>query len=542
MGFFALNSDMKRSILSLLSIAAFLLAPAQEVELVKDLFNGSSYPHSLCTYQGKLYFTSGNMWQSDGTNAGTVPMLDKDGQSFLAGEKIVYKDKLFFSGSNSQHGKELWVSDGTQPGTFLLKDLLPGSGSADPRRFVVAGNYLYFTVNNTMGFSVEIWRTDGTAQGTIRLKDINPGKPINTRYMIALGNRLFFDAEDSAHGMEMWVSDGTEQGTHLFMDVDPGPVKWGQFYEPFVFKNRIYFTSAGSKLWVSDGTVAGTYALEDSLTSPTSIRSPMWYAVLHDQLYFAASNATVGKEIWTSDGTDTGTKLLLEMNVGTGGSAPTLLFATEDHIYFSNISTGKGNECWITDGTAEGTKELKEINPGVASAAPSHFGRLGNQVFFAAEDGSNGRELWTSDGTDTGTKKIKPAFATAGAPLDNMHVIKPVSLDTALFFVANFDDKGAELYKITFPKPAPNALVPLEVKAVHVFPNPFDRKVYIESEFPLASEGLVLVDAMGRRLRIEGNGLNKEGLLEVNLPGTLAPGVYFLFSPDLSKPIKLIKQ
>ena len=69
---------------------------------------------------------------------------------------------------------ELWRSDGTTAGTFMLKDLNPGDDDAflKPRSdpwlnttpdFRVEGDSLYFTVNGK-----EAWQTDGTPEGTIR--------------------------------------------------------------------------------------------------------------------------------------------------------------------------------------------------------------------------------------------------------------------------------------------------------------------------------------------------------------------------------------
>ena len=40
--------------------------------------------------------------------------------------------------------------------------------------------------------------------------------------MTAVGDTLFFTADDGVNGNELWKSDGTEAGTVLVKDINPG--------------------------------------------------------------------------------------------------------------------------------------------------------------------------------------------------------------------------------------------------------------------------------------------------------------------------------
>src|SRR5689334_22400823 len=77
----------------------------------------------------------------------------------------VAHNQLFFSGFDESHGAELWKSDGTTAGTSLVADMVPGSGSTDPRFITAVNDIVYF--NGRPG----LWKTDGTANGTVRLAD-----------------------------------------------------------------------------------------------------------------------------------------------------------------------------------------------------------------------------------------------------------------------------------------------------------------------------------------------------------------------------------
>lgn len=59
-------------------------------------------------------------------------------------------------------GTELWVSDGTEGGTVLLRDLVPGPASSFPLGLVSTGPTVYFTLDSTNG----LWATRGTAATT----------------------------------------------------------------------------------------------------------------------------------------------------------------------------------------------------------------------------------------------------------------------------------------------------------------------------------------------------------------------------------------
>src|SRR4051794_19947683 len=113
---------------------------------------------------------------------------------------------------------------GTTPtNPYLVKNINP-NGSSDPQGMVAVGDKLFFTADDGV-HDRELWVSDGTSLGTHMVKDILPVSP--TEYapywpgaLIAFGDLLLFSATDGVHGYEPWISDGTDAGTHMIKDIE----------------------------------------------------------------------------------------------------------------------------------------------------------------------------------------------------------------------------------------------------------------------------------------------------------------------------------
>lgn len=384
--------------LYLIAFLAPLLAPAfantPNPYMVKDINSGSSYTNFYnngvdpFTLNGSYYFFAETpeagveLWRTDRTEAGTYMVKDINpgtGSSSIT-SPFIFNNKVYFRAYTPTEGNELWVSDGTSDGTHLVKDIYPGGAdewnpySSDPYQFTVLGNAFYFYAT-TPDFGIELWKSDGTESGTVLVKDINPGAessyPDN---FYVVGSEIFFKASDGTHGSELWKTDGSTEGTSMIKDISDGGDTYSNYY--VVMSDVLYMALStdanGWELWRTNGTDAGTYLIKD-INSEGGLQTssnPSDLTVAGSTLYFSATDGLVGTELWKTDGTESGTVLVKDINLGESSSSPYSLKFINGKMFFWATTAEYGTEPWVSNGTESGTFMLKDINAGVKSSAP----------------------------------------------------------------------------------------------------------------------------------------------------------------------------
>ncbi|MEA2560134.1 MAG: hypothetical protein QOH06_1638 [Acidobacteriota bacterium] len=261
----------------------------------------------LTALGSNLFFTGpsgGELWRSDGTEAGTAQFTDINPMGPSApGSLVVRGSSLYFSAYDGSTGRELWKSDGTPAGTIQVKDIVPGAGSSNPRSMVAAGNLVYFVADDGSS-GTELWRSDGTAAGTFRVKDIRPGPESSfIQGLTAFGDIVLFAADDGVNGQEPWMSYGFLDAAFMVKDIRPGA--GSSFPGAFrVVGHTVLFAADdgvhGLEPWRTDGFAAGTFLVHDVFPGPGP-SSPTGFLLSGDYLYFTANDGAHGFELWALD-------------------------------------------------------------------------------------------------------------------------------------------------------------------------------------------------------------------------------------------------
>ncbi len=432
---------------------------AASTVLVKDISlgtNGTSFNSSFYEVNGVVIFSAENnsapyyeteVWRSDGTPAGTYLLYDiHPTNDSYPNDFVVLGNQAFFSANNGVD-KELWATDGTTGGTYLMDEVdTTLSWASDPNAGVeLNGNIVFIAWDGVHGR--EIWKTDGTYSGTEMLADIWPGtqSSINNPSLTELNGIIYFEATNVTSGMELWRTDGTPAGTYMLTDIYSGVGHSMVDQQKIIYNNELYFAANngvnGTELWKTDGTVAGTIMVADIRPGASGSSINNFY-VNNGILFFTASNGTNGVELWKTDGALAGTMLVKDIYSGSNGSNPVDLISSNDILYFRADNGTQGIELWRSDGTDPGTFLVKDVNPGAASGI-YYLTEFNDTLFFFGNEPTTGSELWRSDGTNIGTQLVADYTVGTGGLSPYLFTVS----GNTLFFKGNNSLVGEELYK-----------------------------------------------------------------------------------------------
>lgn len=328
------------------------------------------------------------LWISDGTNAGTHMIKDINPgpvgtfyafsllkysnipiQSFVVSNGMAY----FCAGNTPTTNNQLWQTDGTAAGTVMIPDVInlrPPFNGFGPSVNVV-GNRLLLSYIQDGGKSCGRILTDGTATGT---RILDSSKDFYYEPIWPYGGKAFM-SYDGRWGFQ--ISDGTANGTIVFDSL----AAFDMTSEDTCYLGGVFYYLAGG-LYRTDGTLQGTFPVKEwsgrSHSSPLKLRNRVSYpTVFNNRIYFCQADT-----IYQSDGTPGGTSPMIQLINDSSyftRKYASQLTALNSRLFFRAIDTSRV-ELYMSDGTAEGTKMIPYAN---ADYVDSSFdNRLASSSFY----------------------------------------------------------------------------------------------------------------------------------------------------------------
>ncbi len=374
------------------------------------------------------------LWRTDGTASGTYLLADiGPGPQHWGGPypTAVLDGVLYFAADDGVSGNELWRTDGTREGTYLVADIVPGYEGSYPTRLAASTSHIF------IGRDTGVWVSDGTSQGTRKIADLNQFRDFK-----AVGNAVFFPANDGVHGYELWRADADGGNVQMVANLNTQPTGAGQdgSSDP-----SIYFTRGNSvfllaqtplippvggaandcRLYRVDAAGGGVTELfnfqarchiDRIINLPAGSLFRLW-----------PSGAGDIAELWITDGTAAGT-VPLDLNglmyAERGAELPfNVAYGTGGEAYFFGRMPGvdQPDKVWRTDGTRAGTRVFADLT---TSSARLEIAWLNGRVYFdtGASTHSAGDELWTSDGTSAGTFLVRDIRPFGDSQITNLRV------------------------------------------------------------------------------------------------------------------------
>jgi ELWxxDGT repeat protein len=288
-------------------------------------------PNGQAVFQNSDLTHGTELWVTDGTSAGTMLVKDIATVVDAWGQKSSYPEnfavlpngRAVFQARDATHGAELWITDGTSAGTMLVKDIAPGDLSngipngSYPRDFAVLPNgRAVFTAEESHD-NRELWVTDGTGPGTMLLKDISANGAMRLFGLTVIDANVYFWANDGVNGAEPWVTDGTSANTKLVADINnsgdssPTAESSSQFIK---FGDQVYFQANnginGMEIWSTSPLLGGARIVADIwpgsdgsmgivyVISSCRCERAKNFVSLNGRLIFWANDGSSGSQLW----------------------------------------------------------------------------------------------------------------------------------------------------------------------------------------------------------------------------------------------------
>jgi LPXTG-site transpeptidase (sortase) family protein len=304
-----------------------------------------------------------------------------------------------------------------------------------------------------------------TAGEPVMVADINqkpvgllPNAGSSPNFLTAVGDALFFIADDDIAGTEVWITTPPYTSARMVADVNPGN-DGSQPHSITALGTTVFFSAndgfSGSELWKTVPPYNEGSTSQIAEINPTGDSAPINLKVIGNALFFSADDGNHGAELYKIEPPYNKATLVADIYPGSQDSSPYDLTPMGWYLFF--IAKGSnGQELWKTSPPYDSgsTMRVLDIYPG-GNAYPGELTVIDTTLFFRANDGVRGYELWkitppydetTFEIVNGPTKVPKILLNPNGSSPSHM-----TAMGDTLFFIANLNPIGNELWKTVPP-------------------------------------------------------------------------------------------
>jgi ELWxxDGT repeat protein len=294
---------------------------------------------------------------------------------------------------DKDRGTELWRSDGTVDGTYLLKDIAPNEASSNPSNLTVVNGDVYFTATGE-SLVEGIWKTDGTRQGTRSVFIPQFGYTGNNiRQLTPTSDGLFFLSPSNNSEVELLT---IRSSSNEVVVVDA---------EAAIFRNPYSLLSINGYIIVRANDAItqepGLYSVDSDSLAVQKLGAVDFASVIEsttDRLYWIALDESSQQRVWISDGTLQGTSMVQAIN-GTNTTYLSSLGVLDNSLILSRFNPeSETKEVLALSNTGTVNVLASTAN---ANAVITLSVALGGKAILAEEDTKG--SVWLTDGTPSGT-------------------------------------------------------------------------------------------------------------------------------------------
>lgn len=438
-----------KTLLSTVFCLIFLSASAQ-LTLERDINQepASSDPRNFAELDGKIYFTSDDgqhgreLHSYDPANGTTALIADinpLDASSAIS-EMAAFQGRLYFGaragggdsflyeydpvsdslwrvsdamnnlirnpGNLMLHGEWLYFrfedpEAGSEPGRLhlptkeLIVDDLNPDGDSSPSFFNAVGDHIWFSANDGASDS-RLWRLDPVSGVVENVAYESPnGLYPSINLLTHMDGRLFFRGFVSGMGDEFYAYDIASNTLLDLPEIYTGPASSSPFgFTPF--EGDLYF-SARDLAWGTELRRFNTQTNQVELVAdlnPDGNASPAGFTPFNGQLYFIAGQDLSSRYLYAYD---KGTDMVSEIAQLDGDGVPTYItieYNTGNTLYLSGLHPEVGDELLTYTAGSTEIEVAADINTTTIGSDPYGFTAYSGKLYFGADEANSGREIW----------------------------------------------------------------------------------------------------------------------------------------------------